>query len=232
MSQQFGPLLLDLESLERMSRRELLDFIVGPGGGSMRFLDKLSKREIMELARAAHFALWETHFTCRKWFDARTEEDTLGRAPDEEVVKSYNLLVYGGASCMWQCLIGNGTGTAGQNLTFFNNANAAIGVGDSSTAAAANQTDLQASTNKTRVGMSSTYPQHTDGVTSASNTITFQSSFPASGGTAANYAWNEVAVFNSASAGVGRMLNRLAPGGGFGTKAGGVWSMSTAITLS
>jgi hypothetical protein len=177
-------------------------------------------------------ARWQIRWTLRKWFDAEDAEATVGVCPDEVTEFDGNLLMYGGVSCLWECLVGNGSTTAGQSLTFFNNANAAIGVGDSATAPAATQTDLQAATNKTRVGMVAGYPQHTDGVAAASNTITFQSSYPASGGTAANYAWNEVAVFNSATAGVGRMLNRLAPAGGFGTKAGGTWSMTVSITIS
>lgn len=177
-------------------------------------------------------AEWRVKWTLRKWFDAQTSEDTIGKAPDEVVEMDRNLLMYGGVSCLWQCLVGNGTGTAGQALTFFNNTNAAIGVGDSTTAPAATQTDLQAATNKTRVGMVAGYPQHTDGVVAGSASVTFQASFPATGGTAANYAWNEVGVFNSATSGAGRMLNRLAPAGGFGTKAGGTWSMTVTITIS
>jgi hypothetical protein len=177
-------------------------------------------------------ARWRITWNLRKWFDAEDEGDTAGVAPDEVIEHDGNLLMYGGVSCLWQCLIGNGTTTAGQNLTYFNNANAAIGVGDSTTAPAATQTDLQAATNKVRVGMVASYPQHTDGTTSTSNTVTFQSSFPNSGGTAANYAWNEVGIFNSATAATGRMLNRLAPAGGFGTKAGGVWSMTVSVTIT
>lgn len=147
--------------------------------------------------------------------------------PDELIVHEGNLLMYGGVSNIWQTLIGNGTGTAGQTLTYFNNANAAVGVGDSSTSAAATQTDLQSSSNKLRVGMDSTYPIHTDGVTSGSATITFQSTF---GSSQANWVWNEVAIFNSATAATGRMLNRLVQN--FGTKTTGSWSMNVQVTIS
>ena len=87
-------------------------------------------------------------------------------APYEVIEREGNLLMYGGVSCLWQCLIGNGTGTAAQTLTYFNNGNAYIGVGDSTTAAAATQTDLQAATNKLRKAMDATYPQHTDATSS------------------------------------------------------------------
>lgn len=136
-----------------------------------------------------------------------------------------NLLMYGGASNLWQCLIGNGTATDDQTLTYFDNGDAALGVGDSSTAAAATQTDLQAATNKTRVAMDATYPTHTDGTSSGSATITFRSTF-----TGANFAWNEWGTFNSPDAGTGRMLNRKTFSGG--TKASGTWVFTTTLTLA
>lgn len=136
-----------------------------------------------------------------------------------------NLLMYGGVSCLWQCLIGNGTGTAAQTLTFFNNGNAYIGVGDSSTAEAATQTDLQASTNKLRVGMDATYPQHTDATTSGAATITFRSSFTSG---QANYAWAEWGVFNGSSG--GRMLNRKVQANG--TKSTGTWTLTVTLTIA
>jgi hypothetical protein len=169
---------------------------------------------------------WKIKWRLEK-YNGLDAHEIAGAAPDEVVEHEGNLLMYGGVSCLWQTLIGNGTATAGQSLTYFSNANAAIGVGDSSTAAAATQTDLQASTNKLRVAMNSSYPTHTDGVSSGAATITFQSSF---GTTQANYAWAEVAIFNSATAGIGRMLNRLVQS--FGTKSGGTWSMTVTVTIS
>ena len=148
--------------------------------------------------------------------------------PHEVDVVHGNILAYGGISCIWQSLIGNGTASAGQNLTYFNNSQAAVGVGDSTTAAAATQTDLQASTNKLRVAMNATYPQQTDGVVVGAATITFQSTFGSSQG---NYVWAEVGVFNSATAATGRMLNRLVQS--LGTKvSGGSWSIGLAISLA
>jgi hypothetical protein len=76
-----------------------------------------------------------------------------------------NLLMVGGVSLMLECLIGNGTGTAAQALTFLNGSNGYLGVGDSSTAEAPTQTDLQAASNKTRQVFDSTFPKHTDGTT-------------------------------------------------------------------
>lgn len=76
-----------------------------------------------------------------------------------------NSLMVGGVSNLIECLIGNGTTTAAQALTFFNTANAYLGVGDSTTASSPTQTDLQAATNKARQVMDTSYPKHTDGTT-------------------------------------------------------------------
>src|SRR5205814_1806490 len=110
---------------------------------------------------------------------------SLGVAPREDVVEG-NLLMYGGLSCIWETLIGNGTTTAGQSLTYFSATRAAIGVGDSTTTAAATHTDLQASTNKLRVGMDSSYPAHTDGTGSGAASLTFSATFSTSQG---NFVW-------------------------------------------
>lgn len=81
-----------------------------------------------------------------------------------------NLLLYGGASLLWECLIGNGTATSAQATTYINNTQGYLGVGDSTTTEAITQTDLQAASNKTRQVMDATYPLHTDGT--AGKTIT------------------------------------------------------------
>jgi hypothetical protein len=150
----------------------------------------------------------------------------LAPAPYEIIEREGNLLMYGGASCLWQCLIGNGTGTAAQTLTFFNNGNAHIGVGDSNTAAAATQTDLQASTNKLRKAMDATYPLHTDATSSGAASIVFRSTY---GSSDANYAWAEWGIFNGSSS--GRMLNRKVES--LGTKgSGSTWVFTVTLSLS
>lgn len=169
-----------------------------------------------------------SHVVVDKYEGDLTQEqiDSGEYTPYESVEVEGNLGMYGGASCLFQCLIGNGTGTAAQTLTYFNNGNAYIGVGDSSTAAAATQTDLQAATNKTRKGQEATYPQHTDGTTSGSATITYKSVF---GSSDANWAWNEWGIFNGSSG--GRMLNRKVAS--LGTKsAGTTWNFTVTVTLA
>ena len=109
---------------------------------------------------------------------------------------------------------------AGEAFTAFNNANARIGVGDSSTAFAAGQTDLQAASNKLRKAMEAAYPSR------AGNVLTFRSLF---GTSEANFAWNEWGVFNAAAAGV--MLNRKVESLGTKTSAQS-WQLTIDLTLN
>ena len=145
-------------------------------------------------------ALWRCHLTVAKFWG-----DDQRQTPYEVFEDDWNMLLHGGVSNLWQYLLGNGSTTAGQALTYFNAANAAIGVGDSTAAAAATQTDLQAASNRLRKGMNAGYPEHTAGVTSTNKTIRFRSTFDTG---EANFSWQEAGVFNSATQGVGRMLNR------------------------
>lgn len=108
----------------------------------------------------------------------------------------------------------------GAQTTHFDNTNARIGVGDSSTAFAAAQTDLQAAANKVRVGMDATFP------TTTTNVLVFKSTF---GSAVGNFAWNEWGVFNAAAAGV--MLNRVVEVNG--TKlAGQTWVFQVTLTVN
>lgn len=104
--------------------------------------------------------------------------------------------------------------------TPFNNANAYLGVGDSSTAFAATQTDLQAATNKVRVAMDVGYP------TLSTNELTFQSTF---GTDVGNFTWAEWATFNASTAGV--MFNRKVESNGTKT-AGQIWIFSVTLTIN
>jgi TRAP-type uncharacterized transport system substrate-binding protein len=110
--------------------------------------------------------------------------------------------------------------TIGEAVTNFANANARIGAGDSTTAFAATQTDLQAATNKFRQPMEATYPQR------SANVLTFRSLF-ATGD--ANFAWQEWGVFNAASAGV--MMSRKVESLGTKTSAQS-WQMTATITIN
>src|SRR5688572_31875530 len=87
----------------------------------------------------------------------------------------------------------------------FNSTNARIGVGDSATAFAASQTDLQAATNKFRKLVDSA-PLRTN------NAVDFTSTFTTAEG---NFAWNEIALFNASSGDYMATRRTLT---GFGTK--------------
>lgn len=105
--------------------------------------------------------------------------------------------------------------------TFFTNANAHLCVGDSSTAYAATQTDLQASTNKLRKAMDTSYPTRTD------NALTFKSTF-ATGD--ANWEWIEWGVANASSAGV--LFNRKVESPTLGTKTSAQsWVLTATLTI-
>lgn len=167
-------------------------------------------------------ATWQCHLTVDKYHG-----DDLTQAPYETLEFDYNMLLAGGVSALWQYMLGNGTTTGSQALTYFNTTNAAIGVGDSSTAAVATQTDLQGS-NKLRKPMGAGYPQHVDGVTVAAQTIRFVATFDTA---SANFAWEEAGIFNSVTLGTGRMLNRKVQAMGTKTSASS-WQITFDVTIS
>ncbi|MBA2439196.1 MAG: hypothetical protein H0V50_00795 [Thermoleophilaceae bacterium] len=145
---------------------------------------------------------------------SRLEKYRDGESDPYEVLEGDgNLVVTVGIQRVLDLMIGAGG-------TSYANANAYLGVGDSTTAAAVGQTDLQAATNKLRKVMDATYPSR------AGQVVTFRSTF----GTAdANYVWNEWAVFNASTGAT--MLNRKVES--LGTKASGnTWVLSVSISLA
>lgn len=154
---------------------------------------------------------YKTAWQIKKYAD--DQAFTQGQAY-ETVDIDGNMLLNEGITELLTLLIG-GAGTA------FNNANAYIGVGDSTTAEAATQTDLSATTNKTYKAMAATYPQV------SGQTVTFQAVFA---GADANYAWQEFTVANGSS-GTAKNLNRKVSNQG--TKVSGqTWTVQLQITLS
>lgn len=124
-----------------------------------------------------------------------------------------NLLLNEGIQELWDLAIAAGGTTA------YNNANAEIGVGDSSTAATATQTDLQAASNKLFKAMVATYPQRTN------QTVDFRSDFTSG---EANYVWAEWGIRNGNTR--NKNLNRKVES--LGTKATGTWTLTASLTLS
>lgn len=151
-------------------------------------------------------ARWHAHWRVTKYRDGAP-------TPYEVLDLDGNLLTTAGATALWTALSGGA-------ITAFSNANAKLGVGDSTTAAAASQTDLQAATNKLRKAVDATYP------TISGATMTFQATFAT---TDANWAWQEVAAFNAATGGT--MLNRKVQSLGTKTSAD-TWVLTLTITLS
>ena len=161
---------------------------------------------------------WRVDWTVEKYheniadFEGSAQEFYERFSPYETIEREGNLLLNEGIALLLDLLIGAGG-------TPYNNANAQIGVGDSATAAAATQTDLQAATNKLFKGMDATFPSRTN------QTVTWKATF---GGAEANWAWNEWAIRNSAAAGID--LNRRVES--LGTKVSGTWTITVTVTVS
>lgn len=144
----------------------------------------------------------------------RNDEDFKKDRPFEVSRFEGNILLNEGITALQNLLVGNAE-------TNYGNANAYIGVGDSSTGESATQTGLQAATNKAWKGMEATYPQISD------QTTTWRAVF---GSADANYDWNEFTVVN-ASDDTGDNLNRKVSSQG--TKAAGqTWTVDLEITWS
>lgn len=137
------------------------------------------------------------------------------KKPYEILETNQDKFLVEGMNLMWELICG-----AGGNA--YNNANARIGVGDSSTAEDETQTGLQAATNKLWKGMVATYPLH-----NVDKKITFRSVFVNG---EAEFAWNEVTIVN-ASDDTGQNMLRIVSAKG--TKpAGEEWTAEVECTLA
>lgn len=163
----------------------------------------------MDITERIH---WRPRWTIRRYAD--DEAYRAGRAYDESSIDG-NLLLSEGIGEMLDLLAGLGSPAA------YSNANAYIGVGDSTTAAAAGQTGLQATTNKAYAAMADGYPVR------SGTTVTWRAVFGANDG---NFSWQEFTVANGnsdASQNINRAVSNQ------GTKvAGQIWTIDVAITLS
>jgi hypothetical protein len=155
---------------------------------------------------------WRAAYYDGDWTAAQIDAGLAG-LPSDVREQDGNILVTAGITALLNLLIGAG-GTA------FNNANAYLGIGDSTTAAAIGQTDLQAASNKVRQAMDSTYPQV------SGNVVTFRATF---GTGAGNFSIQEQATFNASSAGT--MLNRKVSDLGTKTSASTL-QLTMTITIS
>lgn len=132
--------------------------------------------------------------------------------PDGEA-EGTNLMLNSGINEIWRLVCGASSST-------FTNAQAQIGIGDSTTAAAAGQTDLQAATNKLYKAMDATFP-----TSGSSQQAVFRSTF---GTTEANYAWQEFVVRHGTTL---ICLDRGVTSMGTKTSAG-TWTPTVTITFA
>ncbi len=146
----------------------------------------------------------------------REAEFHTSHKPYEVIEMEHNALLNTGIDKIWDLVTGVASGAA----HIYDNAAAQIGVGDSTVAAAATQTDLQAASTATKTykAMEAGYP------TSTTQKATFKSSF---GSSDANYAWQEWVVKQGTST---VCLNRKVES--LGTKSSGTWTLEVDITLS
>lgn len=194
-------------------------FVIRPSGVRDRLGSLIAGRDVSQAIVVPRFIPIEHGITS-------TELRRL--VGDPEVVEEVagNLLLNEGIQMLWDVGI-----AAINNQTTGNRWNAAdsyVGVGDSSTAEAATQTELQAATNRFYKAMNATFPSR------ASQTVTWASDFTS---TEANYVWNEWTIASGATtvSGAGftsgtKNLNRKVAS--LGTKTTGTWTLSGAVTLS
>jgi hypothetical protein len=125
-----------------------------------------------------------------------------------------NIFLNEGIQEIWDLAIAAGGTTA------YNNANAQDGVGDSTTAEAATQVDLQAATNFLWKAMDATYPIRTN------QTVDFRSTFT---GAEANFAWQEFSVRNGSVR--NKNINRKVSAQGTKT-SGQTWVLTISLTIA
>lgn len=144
-----------------------------------------------------------------------SEQDALEHNPFAVETIDGNLLLNEGINYLLTKIF-DGTGT------LFDTSNTYLGVGDSSTAASAAQTGLQASTNKLYKAMfSGDFPSV------SGQTITFKASF---GSSEANFSWQEFTVANGNSDSAVNLNRKVSDQG---TKVlGQVWELTLTVTLA
>lgn len=185
----------------------------------MRMIDSLRRRAIEAMMdddlyrqMLAERACAKGHILVEKFVHTDPNDPTSPLVL-HDVAEGHNLFLNAGINRIWDLVTGASAAT-------YTNAESQIGIGDSNTAAAAGQTDLQAAVNKTWKAMDATYPP-----AAASQSLQFRSTF----GTAdANYVWAEFAVRRSTGA---VLLDRGVSA--MGTKtAAGVWVPTVTLSIA
>ncbi len=138
----------------------------------------------------------------------------LGAVPSEITIVHGNMFLNEGINALWSLVCGGAE-------TSYSNANARLGVGDSTAGAAATQTALQAGANVLFKGMDATFPTF-----GTAQKATFKSTFASAEG---NFAWQEWGIDNGATA--NKNLNRKVES--LGTKSSGTtWTLSVDLNLA
>jgi len=173
------------------------------------------KDAALEQAQAAGLQVLVGRYRVDKYLGAQQPGSPDPSALYEVVETAPNLFLTAGITEVLRLATTTGTPTS------FSASNARLCVGDSTTPAAAGQTDLQASTNRFR--------QLVDAAPSVSgNTVTFVATF-AQG--VANFAWAEIGVANASSGGA--MWSRTVPAGTLGTKtSAATWVLNWSLSIS
>lgn len=153
----------------------------------------------------ADLVVWHAQWRAELFEGDGWHADGTRKSPFQTVDLDGNLLVYGGASLMWEYAMGNGS-TAIASAKKYVNATGALGVGNS-TAAAVNTQKVLSGGSQLVKAFTGGFPTHTTGSTiAAASQYVCKSTF---GLTEANYQWGEVGLFNKAATTASqRMLTR------------------------
>lgn len=182
------------EGRELLGRRDLLTSLVSRDDGAVALVGLCPK--------------------CGNTMEAFSPDYEAGREADKVEVVHGNILLNEGIAELWDIVCG----LDAVNVVLFDNTNAQIGVGNSSTGESAAHTDLQGTA--TWKAMESGYPSR------SSQAVSWRGVF---GSSDANVAWEEVSVRNGATR--DKNLNRKVTS--LGTKASGTtWTLTLTITLS
>lgn len=172
------------------------------------------QKEAARLKAVDHEPMGETIFR-----EAMKRLRVLGVKPYGMAWGTNSFMRATGNNALWHRLTGIAT-----LPTLYDNTNARIGVGDSTTAVAVTQTDLQAASNKIRKVMVASYPQINSSPND--NQVVFRADLITG---EAEFVWNEFGTFNAASG--TDMFNRGLFSPSPGTKGVGVtWTGTETLT--
>lgn len=174
-------------------------------------LNKLYSQLCKTMGISEH-SQWRVEWQLDKWLCTADKE--AGKAPDETLYDSQNIILDIGANEMLKLI----TGTGG---TVFDNTNSFIYVGTDSTPENASQSGVLATgSNRASAAMDTGYPLVNG------RQMIYRASF---GDSSANFAWNEAAIVNGTGANAISMNRKVS---NMGTKASGTWTLQITVSLT